>query len=151
MSGARNPYSPPQAVVSDIDREVLRAKPLAIRRAIVFMWFGIALNLVGAAWDWRYEISQTPAAMLLVLEAAGLVIGLWLIWKLAAGRHWARMAYLLFLFIGLAGAIPDLVIAGTRAPHIAGLKLAELGLEIATAYLIFGPGHPWFRRPEKGG
>lgn len=144
MSGARNPYSPPQAVVGDIDREVVRAKPLAIRRAVVFMWLGIALNLVGAAWDWRYEISQTPAALLLFFKTAGLAIGLSLIWKIAAGRHWARMGYLLFLFVGVASAIPDLVIAGTRAPHIAGLKLAELGLEIATVYLIFGPGHPWF-------
>jgi hypothetical protein len=142
----RNPYSPPQAAVGDADQEPVRTKPVAIRRALVLMWSSFGLNLFTTALDWRYQISQVPALILILSQVFGLGIALWLFWKIGVGRNWARVVYLVLLLIGLTAVVPEIVTTAARAAHIAGLKMIEVGLDIASMVLVFGPGREWFRK-----
>jgi len=147
---SRNPYSPPKAAVGDTDQEPLRVKPAAIRRAIVTLWTSFALNLFITALDWRYQTSQVPPLVLILSQIFGLGIAVWLFWKIGVGRNWARIVYLVLLLVGLTAVVPEIMASAARAAHIAGLKMIELGLDIASMVLVFGPGRDWFRKPLKG-
>ncbi len=144
----RNPYAPPGATVADGDQEPAREQPLAIRRAVVLMWASLSLNILILVIDWRFQISQTPVLVLLVSQAFGIGLAVWLIVKITAGRNWARIVYLVLLALGLIFIVPEILDSASRAAHVAGLRMIELGMDFATMYLVFFPGRDWFRKPE---
>jgi len=135
-----------QAAVVDADQEPPRVRPPAIRRAIVLMWLSLALNLVILAIDWRFQVSQMPAPVLILSALFGIGISVWLFIKIATGRNWARIVYLVLFLLGLITLAPQMLGDATRAAHIAGMRMIEVGLDFATMYLVFFPGREWFKR-----
>lgn len=147
---SRNPYAPPAATVADGDQLPARVKPLAIRRAVVLMWASLALNILILVLDWRFQISQAPVLVVILSEVIGVAIAVWLILKITVGRNWARIVYLVLLALGLIVIVPEILGSASRAAHIAGLRMIELGMDFATMYLVFVPGREWFREPVSG-
>jgi hypothetical protein len=144
---SRNPYAPPGATVADGDQLPARMKPLAIRRAVFLMWASLAVNNLILILDWRFQISQVPVLVVILLEVAGVALSVWLIVKITAGRNWARIVYLVLLVLGLIVLVPDILGSASRAAHIAGLRMIEVGMDFAAMYLVFLPGREWFHKP----
>lgn len=145
----RNPYSPPRAAVADPDSEPLRTLPRAVRRAVILMIASYALNTVILGLDWRFEASRTPPFAIVVLQVLAFVITVWLAWKIFAGRNWARIVLLVLTVPSVPALFADAITTAPRAAPIAGLDLLEMGLDIGAVYLLFFPGHEYFRRRTK--
>jgi hypothetical protein len=143
---SRNPYAPPEASVADGDQEPAREKPLAIRRAVALMWSSLALNILIFVIDWRFQVSQSPALVAVLSELIGVALSVWLIVKITVGRNWARIVYLVLLALALIVIVPEILGSASRAAHVAGLRMIELGMDFATMYLVFVPGREWFRK-----
>lgn len=140
----RNPYSPPAALVAD-EPEVQREMPLAVRRAVVLMWVSMGLSLLDVALDWKYQTSTISPTFLIGYDAVMLAIVVLLIFKISAGRNWARITFLILEALALLAGVPALLETAARAPVVAGVNLVVIGIDLATLYLLFFPGRHFFK------
>lgn len=117
-----------------------------MRRAVILMFGSFALNAVILALDWRYNVSETAPLALVFSELIALAITVWIAWKISSGRNWARIVLLVLTVISVPTLFAAAITTAPRAAYIAGLKLVEIGLDIGAVYLLFFPGHEFFRR-----
>lgn len=150
---SRNPYSPPTAVVAD---EVVPRPPMpaAVRSALIVIVVSFVVHLVILASEPRTvdvgpDTDRQTVAHLLSLGVSllvGVALNLWLGWKIAMGRNWARIVLLVLTAISVPFAFVEIVRIAPDWPLGAGLSVVEQGLDIAVIVLLFVPGRAWFRK-----
>jgi hypothetical protein len=144
-----NPYSPPAAAVADAPETPGRPMPSAVRRALYLFVTSFLLNLAISIVSLRYPEANAYAGLSAMALAVSIVIELvilvWLGWKIAVGRNWARVVLLVLTIVSVpAGFLEVLQVAPIR-PILAGLKLVEQGIDIAVVYLLFFPAREYFK------
>jgi hypothetical protein len=97
-----NPYAPPKALVTDSqsEAEAIHQQPTTVRVAVWLLWVTLAVSVVSSAV--RIKGATVAAALnyalgLLIFNAA---ISIWLNLKIAAGRNWARIVWMVWFLLG---------------------------------------------------
>src|SRR5437879_4460671 len=110
------------------------------------LWASLAVGLVKVLIDF-YNLSNlaTPAFTNFVLIGTFAVIA-FLIFKISAGRNWARITLLLSFLLGVVPAVFDFPDEFSRVPVVGALSVIQLGLQACSLFLLFKqPGTTWFR------
>jgi hypothetical protein len=107
-------------------------QPIAMRRAVAFMYAGAAISFVSAVVGGAHAFSVVRSgwfgpgngtAMLVLAVISGLVpcgLWLWMAWKAGAGRDWARVLSAIFFGCLSLQVIPTMILL--RSPGIAGVS-----------------------------
>src|SRR6185437_1928527 len=96
----RNPYAPPVSTVAD-PTEIRRERPKEVTLAVKLLWTTLALGLAGM---FLQPLNATaPAQWIGVIIGVGAVFGIWawIVSKIARGRNWARILFLVLVVLGL--------------------------------------------------
>jgi hypothetical protein len=80
---------------------------------------------------------------------AGMSLGVgvlsFVIYKISAGRNWARILYLTFFLVGTGAGLVIIGLVKTAVAHF--IWLGELLLQVAAMVLVFsGPANQWFKQ-----
>ena len=144
---SRNPYSPPVAAVADAVTGS-RPMPSAVRRALFLYVVSFVLGLVMMVIE-RPSLDERYAAISTIVHAITtaivVLLGVWLFWKIGAGRNWARIVLLVLTVISVPFVFVELLQLAPGRPFVAGLKLIEQGMDIGVIYLLFFPGREYFK------
>jgi hypothetical protein len=148
-----NPYEAPKAAVADIDPEERQLeRPSQVVLAVKLAWAGIILGLAALAVSWEYYSSLGITSSMLIGQAFGVLIALWVYYKIYHGRNWARILYLvmaLLSFLVLAsGAVRGQVLSGPLISKVSAIL--NTGITIAAVWLLFTrPANAWFKRSRR--
>ena len=131
-----------------------KTRPAQINRAIGLLCLTLTigtLELVIISWHtWRHTQVHSVAASLGAYIAIAIVfLGLcgFLIWKIAQGRNWARITWLIVFVIGLWHYPSSLRSTFHRSPVLAILNITDTAIEVYALLLMFtSPGRSWFSR-----
>jgi hypothetical protein len=142
-----NPYSPPRAAVADTDTVVPR--PSRVTRAVVLLW--VALPFMAAReildlWSAAPEFIDQIPVLLATLIVAALMLVVWLVivWGVAKGKRWARIACAVVFLVRIVSFIRFLPSGETTLEWT--LYAVEFALVLAAVILLFTPpANAWFR------
>lgn len=122
-------------------------KPQSVRVAVNLLWASLAVGLVKMLMDFSSLIAVGPAAFTNFVLIVIFAIAGFLIFKLSAGRNWARMTFLLLFVIGMLPTLPLVLSEFSRSPVVGALSAAQIGLQVYALFLLFTkPGSAWFRK-----
>lgn len=122
-------------------------KPQTVVAAVNLLWVSLAVGLVKMLMDFSNLSALAPAAITnFVLVFTFVLIG-FLIFKISAGRNWARITFLVMFVIGLLPTLPLILGEFTRVPVVGALSVVQAGLQVYALFLLFRqPGSTWFRK-----
>ena len=147
----RNPYAAPAAPVADPTVPEPVNRPAEVTRAVQLIWISIGLGIVGLFMSPK----DMPFGWLGISLVALLTVAIWawIITKIARGRNWARITYLVLIVLGYASMAFtwQVQVATLKAsPLSAILTIVEAVIAIYAIYLLFcGPANAWFRRATR--
>lgn len=122
-------------------------KPQSVALAVSLLWASLGVGVVKITFELFKHAAGGIDAISFTVLAATLAIVVFLIFKIAAGRNWARIAFLVLFVLGsfpMAGVILD---EFASAPFMGALSVAQIGLQAYALYLLFTqPGSAWFRK-----
>ncbi|HEY4373926.1 MAG TPA: hypothetical protein VGN52_18510 [Burkholderiales bacterium] len=143
-----SPYAPPRAAVLDVEPEVSLERPPQVARAVMLLWIGFGIGIAVALYRLAVPAPQhLPLMVQSGIYAAVFLFTFWLNTKLARGRNWARLLYLICTGLGLLSAPVFLFNLFTgRLPALDSLvSLFQLGLGGYICYLLLTrPAREWF-------
>jgi hypothetical protein len=131
-------------------------KPRAVALAVYLLWGSLAVGLAKIPLDFP-SLAAIPSPAI-VWSAIAIVLALYgfLFLKIASGRNWARITFLVFFLLGLILAWPTLSSEFARAPAVGVLSIAQGIMQGYAIFLLFtSPGKTWFQKekarlPEQG-
>lgn len=150
----RNPYAPPVSSVAD-PAEVRGERPKEVTQAVKLLWISCVMGLAGMFLQPIVTSAAAPAQWIGILIGIGIVFGItaWMIVKIAKGRNWARILFLVGGIIGIAFtvfALPTVLALYKSRPLSGVLSLANFVLEIYIMYLLLtAPAREWFKQPTR--
>jgi len=132
-------YSPPQAVVEDPPDARRGERPRNVALAMKLLWASFALGIPSAVQGFL----ETPALWFVVVTLLVTTFAVFLYFKLASGRNWARI-----VLTGLV-ALGSLALAAPAEPRLLVLQILDFGclaLELVAVWLLFTrDAAVWFR------
>jgi len=152
-----SPYAPPKAVVADTQAAHI-ARPPKATRAVRCLWAGLILSLVITFWmlakptgwqnvDSGYDARTTANAIAVGFGALFFAFAVLINIKIAQGRGWARIVYLIINLMWLP-ALPMIlfsVAVGVASVWEAVLNLISFALSMYTCYLLLTrESNEWF-------
>jgi len=147
VTADRNPYSAPESRVVD-PVEPARQRPLAVKRAVAFLCLDAVVSLVYLIVDWRFLTSLMRTPVFVIYEMVALAVMVWLIIKIATGRNWARITWLILGLVTWPFTLYGLSETAARAPVAAGILLVMLGIDLSVSYLLFFAGREFFAKEK---
>lgn len=118
-------------------------KPRNITIATYLLLLSVFLELIVVVLDKQY-IDNTPRSIAIFSVIIGFMFTIWLIFKIATGRNWAR--YIL-LILGIIGLIPTWRHIIESSMLVNTIEVASLIVGVFGTYLIFfGSGRLWFKK-----
>ena len=126
-------------------------KPQPVATAVNLLWASMAVGLVKMLMEFSKLSAAAPAAFtnFVLIFTFGLIA--FLIFKISAGRNWARITFLVLFVIGMLPMLPIMLGEFSRAPVVGALSVAQVGLQGYALYLVFTqPGCVWFRKATAG-
>lgn len=143
-----NPYAPPGAIVADIaPGAVTSARPPAVRWALRLLWVAVAFGAVFTALG---PLPPTGSGMsALGVRAIGLAVlapWTWLVFKMAAGRNWARRTWIVITVLGTL----MIVMTPQKLTRMSSFDLASFTLQTtlqltACVLLLSSQARRWFK------
>jgi hypothetical protein len=147
----RNPYAPPVSHVAD-PTENRGERPKEVHQAIRLLWIGFVLGIVGIFL--QPMKTNAPAQWIGILIGGAIAFGIWawVIVKIANGRNWARILFIVLAIIGLvfsAFSLPFTLPIYKARPLSGVLAAVNLVLEVSTLYLLLTTAaRTWFKPPQ---
>ena len=141
-----NPYAPPRAVVSDhhLNEEIPR--PRRVDVAAMLLWVDLSVWFLSALFDasgGRVLKGASPVVVVMVI-AFSASLNAWLIVKVATGRNWARILWLVLSVVGMIAQIargfPSGLVARSSWILQTLMNLAVFGI------LLTPSAARWFKR-----
>lgn len=122
-------------------------KSQTVGTAVNLLWASLAVGLVKMLMDFSNLSALAPAAFTnFVLIFTFALIG-FLIFKISAGKNWARTTFLVMFVIGMLPTLPIVSSEFSRSPVVGALSVAQIGLQVYAMFLLFTkPGTSWFRK-----
>lgn len=149
----RNPYAPPASTVAD-PVEIRPDRPKEVTLAVKLLWISFFLGLVGIFLQPALTNANRVAQWgILIVMAIMFGIWAWVISKIAKGRNWARIT---FLVVGIIGTVLNILFAPMVMPIYRGqpvggaVALVNFVLEIYAIYLLLtASARTWFKQPPQ--
>jgi hypothetical protein len=123
------------------------ARPIGVTRAVQFLLASLAIGLIASVVRVAQLATGATLVVALLLVLAFFGVYLLFIRKIAAGKNWARIVFLLLVVLGLPFAVPTYmaelrrsVLSGSVSVVVAILQL------IGTGLLFTKSSNLWFRR-----
>lgn len=122
-------------------------KPQSVALAVILLWASLGAGVVKMLLhQFRYASTGSDAVAYTVI-AVTLAIIVFLIVKIAAGKNWARIVFLVLFVIGTFPMAAVILDEFADAPFMGALSVAQIGLQAYALYLLFTqPGSAWFRK-----
>jgi hypothetical protein len=148
----RNLYAPPAAPVADpVEAPEDRGRrPIEVTWAVRLLWASLAVGVVGQLWQYLLRLPFGYLIILLVALAIRCVISVWVLYRIANGRNWARLVLLAILLLGLAyigynWRVYAAIFNGTLNEALVS-TITKTILDIGATGLLFTPAaNRWFR------
>lgn len=122
-------------------------KPQPVVTAVNLLWASLAVGLVKMLMDFSNLSSMAPAAFTNFILIFTFALIAFLIFKISAGRDWARITFLVMFIIGILPALPIVLGELSRSAVVGVLSVAQIGLQVYALFLLFTrPGSSWFRK-----
>src|SRR4051812_25320964 len=97
-----SPYDPPKAIVGDNpEAGALVKKAPQIVLATRLLWAVLGLGVINSALQWRFLTAMVSVGLVLSIQLLSFAVLAWLTSKVAGGRNWARITYMVMAVIGL--------------------------------------------------
>ena len=141
----RNPYAPPKALVAESPDDSLPEAPPPVKTAMKLLWISFVLTYVEVALDWTAMTAETGLIFFAIWMALMTALQIWIYLKIARGRNWARIVWLVLFAISLPLSFTHMVELAQRIPIAAGVTLIDTFMVFYALYLLFFPGREWFR------
>ncbi|MBS0422762.1 MAG: hypothetical protein JSR66_33960 [Proteobacteria bacterium] len=145
-----NPYAPPNAIVADIPPPLADSRcPPSVLWAVRLLWVAVAFGALFIAF--RPLPPMPPGMPPLGARAIGLLVLVpwsWLVLKIAAGRNWARLTWIVITVLGLLSTL----ISPEKLTRLGPLGQAsftlQTTLQLAAFVLLVSPrARRWFKPP----
>jgi len=130
-----------------IDTHKAVQKPPIVAKAANLLWVSLAVGIVKFLMDFSYisAVASTAFIIFVLLFAIGILA--LLIFKILAGRNWARITFLVLFIIGVLPSLFYISGEFSRSPVVGILSVAQVGLQTYALFLLFThPGSIWFRK-----
>jgi hypothetical protein len=147
-----SPYAPPRAVVADAEPDLSSLeRPPEVNRAVTLVWVVFGIGIAAAVL--RMVLpgpQQMPMVWQLAMNVLIFLISWWLNSKLAAGRNWARLLYVIATALSLL-YIPVLIFTmmrfGAKTPTADSVVgVLNMSISVYVAYLLLTrPARQWYR------
>ncbi len=122
-------------------------KPQSVKTAVNLLWASLAVGLVKMLMDLSNLSAIAPAAFTNFVLIFVFAFIAFLIFKISAGRNWARITFLVLFVIGMLPTLPLMLGEFSRAPVVGALSVAQVGLQVYALFLLFTqPGSAWYRK-----
>lgn len=122
-------------------------KPQSVATAVNLLWTSMAVGLVKMLMDFANLSAVAPAAFTNFVLVFTFALTTYLIFKILAGKNWARITFLVIFIIGMLPTLPLMLGEFSRSPVVGALSVAQVGLQIYALFLLFTrPGSLWFRK-----
>jgi len=130
---------------ANLERPVVR--PERVTTAVQVLTASLVLGVLTAAFNVVRVASGKTMLVALVIVLAFFGLGFLLVWRIAAGKNWARIFLLVLVILGTPLAIPGYR-ASLRLNVVAGSVSILINiLQVIGAYLLFtGTSNSWFRK-----
>jgi hypothetical protein len=146
MRESENPYLPPKAAIADPIEAPPTEAPAPVNTAMRLLMISFVLIFVEVALDWVALTAVSPPIVLVFWLVLASILQLWIYAKIASGRNWARITWLVIFAVSLPFTLIVLPELAQRAPVVAGVTFVAQVLTAFGLYLLFFPGRAWFRR-----
>jgi hypothetical protein len=146
-----NRYAPPTAPVQDVAPIQMGTRPRQIVWAVQLAAAGYLLGLIAVALSWDYYSHLQPVGRMIAGQVAGVLVAVWLYYKIYIGRNWARITLLVLSILGCLGLIATLFTNLVAAlPVLAKVRMVVgVGINLIVLWLLFlTPGREWFKSRE---
>jgi hypothetical protein len=119
--------------------------PRAVVSAVQLMYVTLGIGVVRSALEWPQITRDAGPGFALMVLVITFGVLLWLTSRVARGRNWARIVYLVFFLVGLPFSIRPLLHALGYAPLSGMLGIIQVALQCLCLVLLFGvQARPWF-------
>ena len=116
-------------------------KPQPVVTAVYLLWVSLAVGLVKMLMYFSNLSGMAAAAFTSFILIFTFALIAFLIFKISAGRNWARITFLVMFIIGV------LLGEFSRSAVVGALSAAQIGLQVYALFLLFTqPGSSWFRK-----
>lgn len=123
------------------------ARPQHAALAVKLIYSSFAIAGVRAVFELTRKVSGASLLVAVLLLIVFLAICSFFVSKIAAGRNWARITFLVLLLIGLPFAIPSYIYEFKVRPLPATLSILASLLQIIGAGLLFTrDSNRWFSK-----
>ena len=127
--------------------DVLRPKETTL--AVLFLYGSLAIGLLRAVFGLTQRTSGAPLILAALIVVSVFALGFFVVWKISAGRNWARILLLVLVLINLPFAVLGNISELKRSVLSGAFSiLIEVILWIGTYLLFTRNSNLWFRRRE---
>ena len=122
------------------------ARPKETTSAIQFLYTSLAIGLIRAVFGLTQRISGAALVLAALIVISVFALGFFLVWKISAGRKWARIVLLVLVLINLPFVVLANISELKRSVWSGALSiLIEIILWIGTYLLFTRKSNHWFR------
>jgi hypothetical protein len=122
-------------------------RPKRVTAGVQFLLISLALGTITAAVHVFRNAAGTSMVLALLIVLAFFGLGFLLVWRITAGKNWARIILLVLVVVGTPLAVPGYfaslkqnMVSGSLSIFISLLQL------IGTFLLLKGKSNTWFRK-----
>ncbi|MEP6570934.1 MAG: hypothetical protein ABJC10_14275 [Acidobacteriota bacterium] len=122
-------------------------RPLQATRAVQLLFASLAIGMLRAIFGLTQRVSGAALILAALIVIAVFAILFFLVWKISAGRNWARIILLVLVIINLPFAVMANVGELKQSLHSGALSIfIETLLWIGTYLLFTKNSNQWFRK-----
>lgn len=129
-----------------METQAIVQKPQPVGTAVNLLWASLAVGLIKMLMDFSH-LSAAPAALTNFVLVFTFALLSFLIFKISAGKNWARITFLIMFIVGMLPTLPIIFGEFSRSPVVGALSITQIGLQAYALFIIFThPGSLWFQK-----
>jgi hypothetical protein len=124
-------------------------RPKRVTTGVQFLFASLALGVIVAAISVARNTSGTAMVGALIFALMFFALSFLLVWRIAAGKNWARILWLVLVLIGTPLALRNYVAMLKVNALSSSLSIFISILQLLGTYLLItGSSNSWFRKPK---
>lgn len=130
-----------------METQAVAQKPQSVGIAVNLLWASLGVGLLKTVIDYSHVTAQASVAFTTVVVVFTFALIGFLVFKISAGKNWARITFLVLFIIGVLPSLLVVVGEFSRSLILGVLSVAQIGLQGYALFLLFSlPGSTWFRK-----
>jgi hypothetical protein len=122
-------------------------QPLEVSRAVALLWTSLAVGLLRSVWNISFNSQGSATGLAIFWFVFFGILHFFLILKVAHGRNWARVTYVVLFALGIPFVAFGLVESFQDSPLLAFIWIALFSMQLVAIFLLFMPkSSAWYRK-----